>query len=174
MRWGGVLQPADRFGSPQAEELDAFTRAFNTGLEAALGAALSDDITVEVSSPVRTARPPACSFRSHTMLDAAAAIAFPFLVLSGCKPCTLRVDSSEMGTDAVAAGGQGAERRVRVPRDLERFRDKPMRVAYRQPAADGVSQPTCGPRQAPARRPALPLASPCAAAAAYCAGCSAL
>jgi hypothetical protein len=34
---------------------------------------------------------------------------------------------------------QGAERAVRVPRDLERFRELPMLVAYRTAAADGAA-----------------------------------
>lgn len=53
---GGVdyapLQPEDQFGSPDSDELDSFSRDFNTAVEASLGTALSDNISVQISSPV--------------------------------------------------------------------------------------------------------------------------
>lgn len=71
-------KPQDRFGSPESDELDSFSRDYNVALEASLGAALADNISVEVSSP-------------------------------------------------------GAERLVRVPRDLKRFSHLPMTVKYSEP-----------------------------------------
>jgi len=80
-------KPEDRWGSPQSEELDSFTRCLDAELTTALGSALADTLSLEVSSP-------------------------------------------------------GAERRIRVPEDLERFKELPMKVLYRRSAADGTSRPT--------------------------------
>lgn len=44
--------PADLFGSPSLDDIEAFSRAFNAALEAALGEAAAGEIEVEVSSPV--------------------------------------------------------------------------------------------------------------------------
>ena len=50
------VQPGDKFGSPNSEDLGMFVQEFNRQFEAAVGADLAGDVQVEVSSPVRTYR----------------------------------------------------------------------------------------------------------------------
>lgn len=82
-------KPEHKFGSPDFDELDSFSRDFNAALEASLGAALSDNISVQISSP-------------------------------------------------------GAERLVRIPRDLQRFSHMPMTVKYVQAPSVAPDQPSSG------------------------------
>ena len=49
------MQLDDRFGSPMLEEIEAFSRSFQAALEAELGEDAAGAISLEVSSPVRSA-----------------------------------------------------------------------------------------------------------------------
>ena len=58
-----TLQISDRYGSPSMDEVELFARAYNRGLEAALGEEEAGAVTVEVSSPVSTKSQLSCLYK---------------------------------------------------------------------------------------------------------------
>jgi ribosome maturation factor RimP len=97
---------ADVYGSPTLEDISSFSSTFNQKLAAALGPE-SDTITIEVSSPV------GCLIRVHLFLmQQSCCLQLADIVC----PCLILP--------------QGAERQIRVPGDLERFRELPMKVEW--------------------------------------------
>lgn len=99
----------DRYGSPSLEDVEVFSRDFGTRLEAEL-VRLSPRPIGGIPSPTDSLGPAACS----------------------CPQ-----GEKEAGEIEIEVSSPGAERLLRVPEDLDRFRELPMRVEYEIDSGSG-------------------------------------
>lgn len=125
-----LVQLDDQYGSPSFDDISAFHSMLVPRLASEIGQDLVDQIELEISSPVQPCPHPVAPLRSA--LECSPEVA-----------CQHAYGSPEVsishGDVQQPCKLQGAERAVKVPEELERFKHLPMLAQWNTPSADPTS-----------------------------------